>query len=82
VIRAPVQPKDAPFTEFMTFGFDERLPSSAVTFLQWEDKRIPMKIEVPNVNEVYVSLIRKQIQSWPGLSYRNWAAGRAVLRRP
>jgi tetratricopeptide (TPR) repeat protein len=72
VIRVPVQPQEAPFTEFMTFGFDERLPGSAVAFLQWEKKRIPMKIEVPNVNEVYVGLIRKQLQSWAGFNYRNW----------
>jgi len=72
VLRVPVQPKDAPFTEFMTFGFDERLPNSAVAFLQWENKRIPMKIDVPNANEIYVGMIRKQLQSWPGFDYRNW----------
>src|SRR5947209_1153369 len=48
VLRVPVNPQDAPFTEFMTYGFDERLPESAVAFLQWENKRIPFKIEVPN----------------------------------
>lgn len=72
VIRVPVQPVDAPFTEFMTFGFDERLPGSATAFCQWENKRIPMKIEVPNVNEIYVNQIRKQLQAWPGFDYRNW----------
>jgi tetratricopeptide (TPR) repeat protein len=72
VIRATVQPKEAPFTEFMTFGFDERLPASAIAFLQWENKRIPMKIELPNVNEIYVTEIRKQLQAWPGFNYRNW----------
>lgn len=72
VLRAPVQAKDAPFTEFMMFGFDERLPGSTVAYLQWENKRIPMKIEVPNVDEIYVAQIRKQLQSWPGFNYRNW----------
>jgi hypothetical protein len=74
VLRAPVQPQNGPFTEFMTFGFDERLPASAVAFLQWENKRIPMKIEVPNVNELWVAEMRKQLQSWPGFNYRNWQA--------
>ena len=50
VLRMTVQPQDAPFTEFLTYSFDERLPSSAVAFLQWEKKRVPLKIEVPNVN--------------------------------
>jgi hypothetical protein len=72
VLRAPIQPKDAPFTEFLTYGFDERMPNSAVAFLQWENKRIPMKIEVPNVTEIYVAEIRKQLLAWPGFNYRNW----------
>ena len=71
-LRAPANPQDAPFTEFMTFGFDERLPNSAVAFLQWENKRIPFKIEVPNVNDIYVTLLRKQLQGWPGFDYRSW----------
>jgi hypothetical protein len=72
VLRTPVQPQDAPFTEFMTFSFDDRLPGSAVASLQWEKKRVPLKIDVPNVNELYAGEIRKQLQSWPGFNYRNW----------
>src|SRR6202040_2398141 len=48
VLRVPVDPIEAPYTEFMTFGFDERRPASTVAYLQWEKKRIPLKIEVPN----------------------------------
>ena len=65
-------PQDAPFTEFLTYGFDERQPGSAVAFLQWEKKRIPFKIEVPNVNELYVSEMRQQLESWPGFRYEDW----------
>jgi hypothetical protein len=74
VLRVPVTPQDAPFTEYLTYGFDERRPDSAVAFLQWEKKRIPLKIEVPNVNEVYVAKIRQQLQSWPGFRYEDWQA--------
>lgn len=72
VLRAAVTPQDAPSTEFLTYGFDERQPASAVAFLQWEKKRIPFKIEVPNVNELYVEQIRKNLLSWPGFNYQNW----------
>lgn len=72
VLRAPVEAKEAPFTEFLTYGFDERLPGSSVAYLQWENKRVPMKIEVPNVNEVWVAEMRRQLLSWPGFNYRNW----------
>lgn len=72
VLRVPANPVDAPFTEFLTYGFDERLPESAVAFLQWENKRVPFKIEVPNVNEVWVAKIRNDLQGWPGFNYQNW----------
>ena len=72
VVRVSTNLEDAPFTEFLTYGFDERRPDSVVAFLQWEKKRIPLKIEVPNVNELYVAKIRLQLESWPGFRYEDW----------
>ena len=72
VLRVPATPQDAPFTEFLTYGFDERRPDSAVAYLQWEKKRIPLKIEVPNVNELYVAKMRQDLQSWAGFNYQDW----------
>lgn len=71
-LRVPVNAQAAPYTEFLTYAFDERRPSSAVAFLQWENKRFNLKIDVPNVNELYVAQIRKDLQSWPGFNYNNW----------
>lgn len=72
VLRVPVTAQDAPFTEFLTYGFDERHPDSAVAFLQWEKKRIAFKIDVANVNELYVAKLRQQLESWPGFRYEDW----------
>jgi len=72
VLRVQVDPVDAPYTEFMTFGFDGRRPASTVAYLQWEKKRIPFKIEVPNINQLYVDQIREDLLSWPGFNYQNW----------
>ncbi len=71
-LRVPATPLDAPFTEFLTYGFDERHPDSAIAYLQWEKKRIPFKIEVPNVNELYVAKMRQDLQSWAGFNYQDW----------
>jgi len=71
-LRVQVNPEPAPYTEFMTFAFDERRPASAVAFLQWELKRIAFKVSVPNVNELYAAEMRKELQAWPGFNYRNW----------
>jgi len=72
-LRVAVTPSEAPFTEFLTYGFEQRLPSSAVAFLHWETKRIAFKVDVPNVNELYVAQIRKDLEAWPGFNYQNWA---------
>jgi len=72
VIRATLTPQDAPFTEYLTYAFTDRLPASAVGYLQWENKRVPFKIDVPNVDAIYVAQIRQQLESWPGFNYRNW----------
>jgi tetratricopeptide (TPR) repeat protein len=71
-LRVAVNPQPSPYTEFLTYGFDERRTDSAIAFLQWENKRIPFKIEVPNVNELYVAQMRKELQGWPGFNYQNW----------
>ena len=77
VLRVAVTPQSAPYTEFLTYGFDDRRPASAVAFLQWENKRIPFKVEVPNIRELYLAQIRKDLLSWPGFSYQNWQAAAA-----
>ena len=71
-LRVSVNPIDAPYIEFLTFGFDERRPSSTVAYMQWERKRVPFKIEVPNVTQLYVDQMREDLLTWPGFNYQNW----------
>jgi predicted Zn-dependent protease len=71
-LRVSITPQDAPFTEFLTYGFDERHPDSAVAFLQWEKKRIPFKVEVADVNGLYVAKMRQELQSWAGFRNEDW----------
>lgn len=71
-LRVPVTPEEAPFTEFLTYGFDDRRSDSAVAYLQWEKKRIPFKIAVSNVNQLYVAKMRQDLESWAGFNYQDW----------
>lgn len=73
VLRVDVTPTVAPFTEYLMYGFDDRQPSSAVAYLQWEKKRVPFKIEVSDVNNLYVSMMRNQLRSTVGFDYRNFS---------
>jgi tetratricopeptide (TPR) repeat protein len=82
-LKVSVKPTDAPFTEFLTYGFDDRLANAAVAYLQWEKKKVPFRIEVPNVNQYYVDLIRQELRSSPGFDSRNYAnaAGFCALNK-
>ena len=73
-LRVPVTAADAPFTEFLTYWFDDRRPESAVAFLQWENKRIPFKVDVPNVDDLWVAKMRQDLESWAGFTAQNWQA--------
>jgi tetratricopeptide (TPR) repeat protein len=72
-LRVDVEAKDGAYTENLTYGFDDRKASSAVAFLQWENKKIPFKIEVPNVNELWVSKMRDELRSSVGFDPRNYS---------
>lgn len=72
-LRVETTPEDAPYTEWLTFGFDDRKPNSTIAYLQWENKRINFNIEVPTVNEIYISKIKNELRSFPGFDSRNWA---------
>lgn len=72
VLRIPTTPQSAPHTEYLTYGFDDRKADSAVAYLQWEDKRIPFRIEVPNINDLYIAQMRKDLLGWAGFNYQNY----------
>lgn len=74
-LRVPTQATESTYTEFLTYNFEDRQANSAIAYLQWESKKVPFKIEVPNVNELYVAKIRNELRSSPGFEYQNWMAG-------
>jgi tetratricopeptide (TPR) repeat protein len=71
-LRVDVNPLEAPYKEWLTYGFEDRLPTSTKAYLRWEKKRIPFKIEVPNINEIYVSKMREELRSEVGFKQENW----------
>jgi hypothetical protein len=73
-LRVATTPAESPYTEYLTFNFESREPQSAVAVLQWENKKVPMKIEVPNMNEVYVNIMRDQLRGDLGFDHRNLMA--------
>lgn len=70
-LRVDAAAEDAPYTEYLTYGFDLREGNAATAYLQWENRKVPMKIEVPDPNEIYFGIIRDQMRNSPGFDYRN-----------
>jgi tetratricopeptide (TPR) repeat protein len=71
-LRVDVASLESPYKEWLTFGFEDRLPSSTKAYMRWEKKRIPFKIEVPDVNEIYVSKMREELRGEVGFKQENW----------
>lgn len=71
-LRVEATPEDAPYTEWLTYGFDNRQLTSANAYLQWENKRIGFSIEVPNGVQLYVDKMRDELTTYAGFNYQNW----------
>lgn len=74
VLRVDATPEPVAYTEFLTYGFDDRRIDSASAYLQWEKQRIGFRIDVPNSLQLYVDQMRRDLLGWPGFNYQNWAA--------
>lgn len=72
VLRVEATPEDCAYTEWLTYGFDDRQLTSANAYLQWENKRIGFKIEVPNGVQLYADKMRAELTTFAGFNYQNW----------
>lgn len=72
VLRVERTPVDAPFSELLTYEFEHRRRDGAAAMLVWEKKAIPLPIDVPNVLDLHVDEMRRELDGWPGFNYQNW----------
>lgn len=72
VLRVKVKPAKTAFTQYLTYEFIERKGNQATLALKWEYMMVPFKIEVPNVNKLYINKIRSDLRNGPGFEYYNW----------
>jgi hypothetical protein len=74
VLRVKVQPAKSEYNEFLTYEFTDREPDRAVLALRWEDLEVPIAIAVPEIADVYIAEIRKELKNSKGFDWRNWEA--------
>lgn len=72
VLRVKVKPTKGEFRQWLTYEFLERKPTSTLCAMMWENLRVPIKIEVPNLNDYYVGQMRKELQGEIGFAWESW----------
>ncbi len=71
-LRVEATPVDVAYTEYLSYGFDEKKATSTHAYIQWENKRAGFTIEVPNANELYVAKFRNDLQGSLGFNSQNY----------
>lgn len=79
VLRVDVTPTDHPRTEYLTYNFIDRKPTEATLALQWELKSIPMRISVPNMNDLYIAQIEREFQGSTSFTAANFTEAATFL---
>jgi len=79
-LRFTVKPKPAEYNEWLTYEFSDRQLSSCVMELKWENLSVPIKIEVPDIAELYYRKIKGELEGTPiGFGYQGWVDGANYL---
>lgn len=63
--------KTESFKEWLTFDFEDRQLDSTVAVMHWENLRVPFKISVPKLNELYHETITAELTGVPGFRFQN-----------
>ena len=78
-LRATVKSEKAPYREWLTWEFTERKPDAATLTLAWEELAVPVRIEVPDANELWYQGIARELRSSPGFDWTNWVEASQFL---
>ncbi|HZV68780.1 MAG TPA: DUF2911 domain-containing protein [Saprospiraceae bacterium] len=78
-LRVQVTPQEHAHTEWLTYNFTDRDPKETTLELQWEQKSIPMRIAVPDLNDLYIAQIDRELENSPGFTSTNYAAAANFL---
>lgn len=70
-LRVKVTPEESEFTEWLTYGFENRQLGETHAVLKWEKLKVPIMIAC-DVNEIYLANIRQELQSTQGFTWQGW----------
>jgi Flp pilus assembly protein TadD len=73
-LRVNVKPHKNDYREWLTYEFTARKPAEATVELQWEELAVPWTVKVDNVDDIYISRLRHELNSVPGFMYQGYDA--------
>jgi hypothetical protein len=73
-LRVAATPQKSEYHEWLTYDFLDRETNQATVALRWEDLQVPFKIEVPNIEDIYIAKISEELRNSPGFSWQSWDA--------
>ncbi len=72
-LKVQVKPEKTEFfREWLTFEFDDRQLDTALAVLHWEFLRVPFRISVPNISELYHQAMTQELTGVVGFNFQNW----------
>lgn len=74
-LRVEVKPQPCEYNEWLTYEFTDRQLSTCTAQLKWENLKIPFKISVDNMNEMYFTKIKQELENNTGFDYNQWVSG-------
>jgi len=73
-LRVTVKPHKHDYREWLTYDFTERKPDQATVELQWEELAVPWTVKIENINNIYITRLREELQNMPGFSWQAYNA--------
>ncbi len=72
-LQVKVKPEKTEFfREWMTLEFDDRQVDTTLAVLHWEHLRVPFRVSVPNLPELYHRAMTQELTGAAGFSFQNW----------
>lgn len=71
-LRVTAKPETAPYREWLTYEFTDRRGDRATLALAWEELAVPIRISVPNADELYHENLRRELRNAQGFTSEGW----------
>lgn len=71
-LRVEVKPEESEFHEWLTYEFVDRQPEQTTVAMMWENVKVPFTVSIPDMKQLYVDNMRKELQSTAGFSWQGW----------